>query len=174
MALVADKTSKLRPLFVCALAAVSLPAQTFTIVQSFSGTNGGNPLGALVQGDNGNLYGTTFNGGANQSGTVFDLSPAGTLTSLYSFCNQTGCLDGELPAAGLIQATTGEYYGSGDLFGTTVLGGNGAGTIFRRSPGGKLITLYRWRGKLHGRRSTLWADSGYESGFLWHNLRGRP
>jgi hypothetical protein len=55
----------------CAVAAVASPAQTLTTLLSFDGTDGGNPVGSLVQGLDGNLYGTTESYGANGGGTVF-------------------------------------------------------------------------------------------------------
>ena len=58
-------------------------------------TDGANPFAALVQATDGNFYGTTYCGGANGSdGTVFKITPSGTLTTLYSFCSQSGCTDG--------------------------------------------------------------------------------
>src|ERR1035437_3669085 len=63
--------------------------------------------------------------------------PAQTLTTLYSFCSQSGCPDGANPTAGLVQAA------NGDLYGTTYFGGtNGQGTVFKITQGGTLTTLY--------------------------------
>jgi uncharacterized repeat protein (TIGR03803 family) len=81
----------------CATAAIALPAQTFTSLFAFSGRNGANPYGGLVQGTDGNFDGTTAFGG---SGTVFKITPSGTLTTLYSFCSQTNCTDGGTPTPG--------------------------------------------------------------------------
>ncbi len=109
----------------------------FTRLHSFDTTDGAYPYAALIQASDGNFYGTTKLGGANGAGTVFRITPAGTLTSLYSFCAQAGCIDGKTPVAGLTQATDGNFYG------TTELGGaNGAGTIFQLTSGGTLTTLY--------------------------------
>jgi uncharacterized repeat protein (TIGR03803 family) len=108
------------------------PSGTLTTLHSFGGSDGANPYGGLVQGTDGNFYGTTFNGG-NLSceapygcGTVFRITPSGTLTTLYSFGTNSNS-----PAAGLIQAADGSFYG------TTFLGGNlscnapyGCGTVF--------------------------------------------
>jgi uncharacterized repeat protein (TIGR03803 family) len=84
------------------------------------------------------LYGTTVSGGANNNGTVFKITPGGTLTTLYSFCAQTNCTDGLEPDARLVQATDGNFYG------TTSGGGNGWGTIFKITPGGTMTTLHRF------------------------------
>jgi uncharacterized repeat protein (TIGR03803 family) len=99
--------------------------------------DGGGPVAGLVQATNGNLYGTTPGGGANGAGTVFEITPSGTLTTLYSFCSGI-CLDGNNPNGGLIQAT------DGNLYGTTSRGGahNYGGTVFEITPAGELTTLY--------------------------------
>ena len=108
---------------------------TLTTLYSFSGTDGVGP-GVLIQARDGNLYGTTLDGGAYNGGTVFKLSAAGTLTTLHSFCSQTNCGDGQLPAT-LIQGT------DGNLYGTTLAGGaNGYGTIFKLTVPGTLTTAY--------------------------------
>jgi uncharacterized repeat protein (TIGR03803 family) len=121
----------------CATSAVALPAQTFTTLHSFNGTDGAEPYAGLVQGTDGNLYGTTQSGGAGSAGNVFNITTSGTLTSLYSFCKQVGCTDGENPEAGLVQGTGGKFYG------TTASGGaNGDGTVFRITTGGTLKTLH--------------------------------
>jgi uncharacterized repeat protein (TIGR03803 family) len=99
--------------------------------------DGGGPFDRLIQATNGNFYGTTNGGGANATGTVFKITPGGTLTTLYSFCAQPNCTDGGNPYAGLVQATNGNFYG------TTVNGGaNGAGIVFKITPGGTLTTLH--------------------------------
>jgi uncharacterized repeat protein (TIGR03803 family) len=180
-------------LLLCAAAAVVTPAQTFTPLVRFDGTDGGLPRGALVQATNGNLYGTTqqgghggtvysltpngsimqiFNfddwnygaqpvaglvqgadgnlygttewGGTSSAGTVFKITPTGTLTNLYNFCSQSNCADGAHPEGALIQAADGNFYG------TTYYGGandtcnpaGGCGTVFRITPNGELTTLY--------------------------------
>ena len=86
---------------------------SFSVLYSFDGADGAEPYyGSLVQGVDGNLYGTTVSGGANGRGTVFKITPAGNLSTLYSFCAQSGCADGANPYAGLIQATDGNFYGT--------------------------------------------------------------
>ncbi len=110
------------------------PTGTLTTLYSFcseTGCTDGELPYALMQAANGNFYGMTSAGGANRQGTVFEITPAGALTTLYSFCSQTGCADGEVPVAQLMQAT------SGDLYGTTYEGGGASsdGTVFSLSLG---------------------------------------
>jgi uncharacterized repeat protein (TIGR03803 family) len=136
-----------------ATAAVALPAQAFTTLYSFcpqggACTDGAFPDGALVQATDGNLYGTTNGGGANGSGTVFKITPSGTLTTLYSFCSQTNCADGYYPSGGLVQGADGELYGTTYYGGATVYGicdeGVGCGTVFKITLGGTLTTIYNF------------------------------
>jgi uncharacterized repeat protein (TIGR03803 family) len=117
------------------------PSGTFTTVYSFcmeSGCpDGALPNAGLVQATNGELYGTTSQGGAYGGGTAFKLTLSGNLTTLYSFCSQSGCVDGEDSSSPLIQA------GNGDFYGTTFRGGvGGEGTVFKITPSGNLTTLY--------------------------------
>lgn len=119
------------------------PSGILTTLYSFcSQTNcadGYVPSGGLVQAANGDFYGTTVKGGANNQGTVFKISPAGTLTTLYSFCSLPSCADGMEPENGLVQAT------NGDLYGTTGYGGaNHDGTIFRITLSGAMTTVYNF------------------------------
>jgi uncharacterized repeat protein (TIGR03803 family) len=118
------------------------PSGTLTTLHSFDSADGANPSAGLVRTTDGNLYGTTFYGGANGGGTIFKITPSGTLTTLYSFCSQSDCADGELPAAALVQATDGNFYG------TTLYGGaNGYGTAFKINSGGRLTTLHSFDGE---------------------------
>src|ERR1035438_9848483 len=103
----------------------SCQAQTLTTLASFNGTNGSSPLAAgLVQASDGNFYGTTSVGGTANKGTVFRITPGGTLTTLYSF---TGVADGANPQAGLIQASDGNLYGTTEFGGANLV----MGTVFR-------------------------------------------
>jgi len=114
--------------------------------------DGEDPLAALVQGTDGNFYGTTAFGGASSycglsfgCGTLFKITPEGTLTTLYSFCRQTGCPDGLSPEAGLVQATDGSFYGTtlqGGASSSSFCGSLGCGTVFKITPEGTLTTLY--------------------------------
>jgi uncharacterized repeat protein (TIGR03803 family) len=110
------------------------PAGIFTTLYSFCSlaacADGRIPYSSLVQSTDGNFYGTTFGDGAYGGGTVFALTPAGTLTTVYNFCSLTDCADGSAPYAGLLQATNGNFYG------TTYLGGtHNYGTIFSLNTG---------------------------------------
>jgi uncharacterized repeat protein (TIGR03803 family) len=120
------------------LAATIAPAQTFTTLVNFDGTNGTTPYyGPLVQATNGDLYGTTSLGGANNYGTIFKITPTGVLTTMHNF-NLT---DGAEPLFGLVQAT------NGDLYGTTGNGGaNNWGAIYRITPAGIFTTIYSFGG----------------------------
>ena len=114
---------------------------TFTLLHSFCSqsncTDGDNPFAPLILGTDGNLYGTTLAGGSHGDGTVFKITPSGTLTILHSFCSQSGCPDGEFPQTGVVQGTDGNFYG------TTILGGAYSnGTIFKITPSGSFTTLY--------------------------------
>src|ERR1017187_5816588 len=106
-------------LALCATTAIALPAQVVTLTTlhrfcSQSGcTDGAYPYAVLVQATNGNLYGTTAQGGTNGGGTVFKITPGGTLTTLHSFCSDyPSCTDGADPYAGLVQAANGDLYGT--------------------------------------------------------------
>jgi uncharacterized repeat protein (TIGR03803 family) len=139
----------------CAAVAIASPAQTLTTLVSFDGTNGAGPQSSLIQGSDGNFYGTTTYGGANNvlacdfgnlvgCGTVFKITPGGTLTTLYSFCAQSDCTDGASPYGGLVQGTDGNFYGTTYFGGALANCGGlyGCGTVFKITPGGTLTTLY--------------------------------
>jgi len=129
-------------LALCTTTAIALPAQTLTTLFHFDGTDGAQPVWGLVQATNGDLYGTTNSGGANGGGTIFKITPTGTLTTLYNFCSLANCTDGDAPNA-LIQATDGNFYGTTGLSSISAIND---GTIFKMSPSGVLTTLYSFAG----------------------------
>jgi uncharacterized repeat protein (TIGR03803 family) len=112
------------------------PNGSYTNLYSFgSSPKDGYTPSVLVQGSDGNFYGTTFGGGTNNNGTVFRISPSGTYTSLYSFVGFPK--DGSGPSGGLVQGSDGNFYA------TTIFGGtNFYGTVFRISPSGGYTNLY--------------------------------
>jgi uncharacterized repeat protein (TIGR03803 family) len=143
---------------------ISNSAPTFTTLFTFNSTNGSDPQSPLVQGTDGKLYGTTFKGGAysyqgtcsSGCGTVFKITTAGDLTTLYNFCAlQNGldaCDDGWGPW-GLTLGTDGNFY---DM---TFSGGSATaisiGTIFTITPGGKRTQLFALKEFCGGGERTL-------------------
>jgi len=117
----------------------------FTVLHNFEGSDGSFPRAALVQGRDGNYYGTTAAGGANgDNGTVFRITTNGVLDSLFSF-NGT---NGSRPLAGLIQSSDGNFYGTtsagGPDYNGTPATGNGA--VFRITGDGTLASLFFFHG----------------------------
>lgn len=127
----------------CVATAVASQAQTFTTLVNFVGFNGGEPANTnLIQGTDGNLYGATQgDGGEHTKGTIFRITPAGKLTTVYRFCSQPKCSDGWLPT-GVVQAANGSLYGVAEFGGVTPNCGAGCGTVFKLSPQGKYSLLY--------------------------------
>ncbi|HTV66262.1 MAG TPA: choice-of-anchor tandem repeat GloVer-containing protein [Bryocella sp.] len=120
------------------------PSGNLTTLASFNGEGGPEfPYSGLIQGSDGNFYGTTTQGGTHHgNGTVYRITPSGSVTTLYSFCALSGCADGYTPEGGLIQGSDGNFYG------TTRSGGNGYnyGTVFKITPSGTLTTLHTFQG----------------------------
>jgi uncharacterized repeat protein (TIGR03803 family) len=133
--------------FIVALVCV---AGAFATAQTFTSYNlDGDVVTPLVQGFDGNLYGTSATWHNQPTGVVFKMTPTGTMRILHTFCEQANCPDGSDPEAGLFLAPNGNFYG------TTVTGGAnnnavcndnnaGCGTIFEITPGGKFTTLYNF------------------------------
>lgn len=114
------------------------PSGTLTTLHSFAGSDGDFPYAGMVLGTDGNFYGTTYSGGTvGNLGTVFKITPSGTLTTLHTFVGS----DGAQPYAGLATGTDGNFYG------TTGYGGAGGdGTVFKITPSGTLTTLHSFAG----------------------------
>ncbi len=121
-------------LLICALilcAPRSLRAATMTEIYGFP--SGESPYAGVIQGSNGNLYGTTPVGGPNKKGTVYQITTAGALVYSIPFNG----INGANPQAPLVQAA------DGTLYGTTSNGGaQGKGTVFKISPDGALSVLF--------------------------------
>ena len=132
-----------------------------------STANGANPFGGLVEDSSGNLFGTTALGGTSNDGTVFEVAAgSGTITTLASF-NGT---NGGSPYAGLVEDS------SGNLFGTTTLGGaNNDGTVFEIAAGsGTITTLASFNGTNTGQCPRRRPGRGQQRQPLRHHQRGRP
>jgi uncharacterized repeat protein (TIGR03803 family) len=107
-----------------------------------SPTDGATPQTGLIQATDGNFYGATAYGGADEPcddygngtgcGTVYKITPSGTLTIVYEFCSQTNCTDGYYPNA-LVQDTDGSLYGTTFHGGTGDGCSGGCGTVFSLS-----------------------------------------
>lgn len=159
------RVSRLPVVFVFLLIslAITCSAQTETTIFNFDGTNGSYPDASVIQAADGNFYGTTSAGGTGCCGTVFKLTPQGVLTTLYNFCSQQNCADGESPYGGLIQGNDGNFYG------TTTQGGvfdQHGGTIFKITPSGRLTTLYSFCAQ------TNCTDGNYPTAGLIQGLDG--
>jgi uncharacterized repeat protein (TIGR03803 family) len=114
------------------------------------------PSAGMILGTDGNFYGVTSAGGNYSSecqswgcGTIFKITPQGTLTTLYSFCSQANCPDGQYPVSALVLGTDGDFYGTTRVGGAPSVadcfigtGPQGCGTIFKISSQGTLTTIY--------------------------------
>lgn len=121
------------------LAAGIAQAQTFTQLGYF--TDGSTNVSALIQARDGNFYGTSAVGGTNAKGSIFEVTPTGTLSTLYSFCSQTNCVDGWIPVGALALGS------DGDLYGTAQNGGaNSLGTVFKITTTGVYTVLHSFSG----------------------------
>jgi uncharacterized repeat protein (TIGR03803 family) len=126
------------------------PAGTETVLHSFgaAATDGTHPIAGLIMDGRGNLYGTTYDGGTQGSGTVFKVDPAGTETVLHNFTGNNGASsnDGGAPYAGLIMDSKGTLYGTTEVGGT----GNGSGTVFELAPKSGRVTVLFSSGSVNG------------------------
>ena len=119
------------------------PAGNETILHSFAGgADGSLPRAGLIMDSSGNLYGTTYQGGSSNNGTVFKITPSGAESVLHDF--GATATDGTLPLAGLIMD------GNGNLYGTTSLGVGSEGTVFKITPAGTETILYTFTGGSDG------------------------
>lgn len=122
-----------------------------TTLVSFNSSNGVYPFAALTQGNDGNFYGTTRQGGnyspsMDGGGTVFRITTNGTLTTLVYFTGSNGFY----PASGLTIGSDGNLYGTTLFGGNTSLFGNGWGTVFKITQNGNLTMLYSFTGEEDG------------------------
>jgi uncharacterized repeat protein (TIGR03803 family) len=115
------------------------PQGKITILHKFSGTDGSNPIGQLIQATDGNFYGTTRTGGSGAQGVVYKITPAGVFTVLHNFANNS---QGMTPIAGLVQATDGNFYGM--AFSNP---GVSAGLIYQITSSGVYTILHEYLAK---------------------------
>jgi uncharacterized repeat protein (TIGR03803 family) len=129
----------------------------YSVLDTFTGADGAFPLGNVIRDREGNLYGTTFNGGdlsacnGSGCGTVFKVDKSGKETVLYSF---TGGTDGAYPATGLLRDEAGNLYGTthggGDITVPACSFNPGCGVVFKVEPTGKETVLYAFAGGADG------------------------
>ncbi|MBA3914537.1 MAG: hypothetical protein H0X25_11980 [Acidobacteriales bacterium] len=130
---------------------VAAYGQTYTPLYTFSINSGAYsgilPAGVMAQGRDGKLYSTISNGGSPADGTLFGMTVAGQLNTVYNFCSLGGCLDGSFPLGGATLGSDGNFYGS-----TSGGGTKNVGTVFKVNP-------------TTGQQSTLWNfDGGTDGG----------
>jgi uncharacterized repeat protein (TIGR03803 family) len=148
------------------------PLGNQTILYTFSGGSDGDiPLASLVRDGAGNLYSTTFAGGASGFGTVFKLDASGNLTTLYSF---QGASDGGNPSTSLIRDEAGNLYGTAEIGGTGSCFG-GCGVIFRVDSAGNEVVLHSFMGSPRDGKSPFAGLVADSNGVLYSTTdKGRP
>ena len=117
------------------------PTGALTILHTFCSepncADGNKPFAALVPGTDGNFYATAASGGDYGNGTVFKITPSGTLTVLHSFAGP----DGATPFSGLVRGADGNFYATASSGGAS-----GDGTVFKITPQGALTVLHNFSG----------------------------
>ncbi|MBI5774413.1 MAG: choice-of-anchor D domain-containing protein [Verrucomicrobia bacterium] len=142
------------------------PAGTLTTLVNFNYSgNGGYPYGSLVLGSDGDFYGMTRQGGNNGQGTVFKMTPAGTLTTLVNFNGGNG----GYPRGSLVQGEDGDFYGM-----TESGGSNGSGIVFKMTPAGTLTTLvnFNYGNGAYPQGSLVRANDGDFYGLTYYSSPG--
>lgn len=109
------------------------PSGTFSVLYTCNATDCFDPEAPLIQGTDGNFYGTSAYGGVSEEGSVFRITSAGKLTVLYSFDGTHGAH----PVGPLVEGTDGNFYGT--TVGDTK---TGYGVVFRMTPAGKITVLH--------------------------------
>ena len=117
------------------------PTGALSTIYEFVGIDntGEDPNGSLIQGNDGNLYGTARSGTSNNLGTVFKVTPSGTVTAVLAFTGSGGRYPGANPYAGLVQGSDGNLYGTTGNSGT-----HGSGNVFRIIMPGPQLNSFRF------------------------------
>jgi uncharacterized repeat protein (TIGR03803 family) len=118
---------------ICLAIAINSSAQTPTVLYNFVNSS---PTAPLVQGADGNFYGTMAGGNIGFEGNVYKLTPSGTYTSLFDFCSD-GCSDGQFPFGPLLLATNGYFYGTTEEGGTAL-----EGNVYKITASGTETSIY--------------------------------
>jgi uncharacterized repeat protein (TIGR03803 family) len=118
------------------------PSGTLTLLHFFAGSDGQFPFGTIIQGSDGNFYGTTIQGGTNGAGTVFKMDATGAVTTLHSFVGN----DGAQPYGGLTNGNDGNLYGMTTVGGEGYDAQSGYGTVFKITPGGTFTSIHSFNG----------------------------
>jgi uncharacterized repeat protein (TIGR03803 family) len=115
--------------------AVRAQGQTVNFLYDFHATGQQSQAISMIQGTDGNFYGAA-DGGANNEGQIFRMTPAGQFTTIYNFCSEANCADGQEAQSSPILGSDGNLYGVAD-------GGSGeSGTVYKMTLGGHITTLY--------------------------------
>jgi uncharacterized repeat protein (TIGR03803 family) len=135
------------------------PAGKLTTLFSFDSVHGTSPDASLIQGKDGNFYGSARLGGLYGHGVIFKMNSTGRLTVLHNFCPVAGCADGSSPNTALVQGSDGNFYGVASD------GGTSYGTLFKMTPAGTFTVLHTFDS-----RHPHPADQRHS---LWRSHRGR-
>lgn len=135
---------------------------TYTTLVHFDGTNGKNPYSCLTLGEDGYFYGITTWGGPDDRGTVFKMTTAGTLTTLYTFTNSNGH-----PRGGLLQGDDGDFYGT-----TRQGGANSRGTVYKITSSGAYTLLASFDGTNTGENPECSLVEGSDGAFYGTTIAG--
>jgi uncharacterized repeat protein (TIGR03803 family) len=138
-----------------------------TILHSFTGypSDGANPeFVKLLLAADGNFWGTTITGGANNQGSIFKISPSGTYSLVFSFNNSASPATGTAPYGGLVLGSDGKLWGAASSNGP-----GGTGTIFNITTGGTFTMAHA----LAGYNGTTYPEGGYPYGGLAAATNGK-
>jgi len=139
------------------------PGGAFTVLASFDGSDGQEPVGSLTEGPDGNFYGATYSGGSNGWGTIFKVTPSGTLNALYNF----DFTNGSQPYAGPVAGRDGNLYGtnySGDF--------GGCGGVFKLTLKGAITVLHSFNCTSDGSAPVVSLAQGTDGNFYGTAING--